>query len=254
MARIRTIKPEFWKHEKLSALPEATHLLAGALLNYADDYGYFNANPALIRAECSPLREPSVSIQDSLELLRGIGYLRFGTSDDGRRYGQIVKFEDHQRVNRPSDSKISCLNICWDDAVNDHGSIIEQTVQEGNREQGTGNRERNSTPTECRSANDSGPPDCPHKEIVALYHEILPMCPKVEVWNKTRAGYLRQRWKESPSLEEWRAYFEHVSQSKFLTGRVNGSKERPPFVASLEWLIRPENFANVIEGKYHRGK
>lgn len=110
-----------------------------------------------------------------------------------------------------------------------------------------------SIPNGIEGAKDA-PTDCPHKEIIALYHEILPMCPKVEVWNKTRAGYLRQRWKESPSLEEWRAYFEHVSQSKFLTGRVNGSKERPPFVASLEWLIRPENFANVIEGKYHRGK
>jgi hypothetical protein len=56
MARIRTIKPEFWRHEDLSALPEATHMLAAQLLNYADDYGYFNANPALIKAEVSPLR------------------------------------------------------------------------------------------------------------------------------------------------------------------------------------------------------
>ena len=69
MARIRTIKPEFWAHEDLSELPEATHMLAAALLNYADDEGYFNANPMLIKAACSPLREPSVSIQESLTLL-----------------------------------------------------------------------------------------------------------------------------------------------------------------------------------------
>ena len=61
MARIRTIKPEFWKHEDLSALPEITHMLAAALLGYADDEGYFNANPALVKSECLPLRESSVS-------------------------------------------------------------------------------------------------------------------------------------------------------------------------------------------------
>ena len=55
MARIRTIKPEFWRHEDLSALPADTHMLAAALLNYADDEGYFNANPKLVEAECFPV-------------------------------------------------------------------------------------------------------------------------------------------------------------------------------------------------------
>src|SRR5687767_12313921 len=102
MARIRTIKPEFWRHEALSSLPEATHMLAAALLNYADDEGYFNANPKLVQAECCPLREPSVTLHDSLLSLCKIGYLRFGVTPDGRRYGQIVAFGDHQRINRPT--------------------------------------------------------------------------------------------------------------------------------------------------------
>jgi hypothetical protein len=41
MGRIRTIKPEFWRSEDLCSLPEATHMLAAALLNYADDEGFF---------------------------------------------------------------------------------------------------------------------------------------------------------------------------------------------------------------------
>lgn len=141
MARIRTIKPEFWRHEELSALPEATHLLAAALLNYADDHGYFNANPALVKAECSPLREPSVSIPESFRSLQTIGYIQLGTCVNGRRFGRIVAFAAHQRVSHPTDSKIAVMPITWDCS----GNIPEDSVRAPEvfvPEQGTGNREK----------------------------------------------------------------------------------------------------------------
>lgn len=142
MARIRTIKPEFWAHEDLSSLPESTHILAAALLNYADDEGYFNANPALVQAACSPLREPSVSIPESLQSLQTIGYIKLGTCPKGRRYGQVVNFSTHQRVSHPSKSKVVDLPIVWDDSGNPPESL--QSPPESLRpEQGTGNRERN---------------------------------------------------------------------------------------------------------------
>jgi hypothetical protein len=137
MARIRTIKPEFWKHEILSNLPEATHMLAAALLNYADDEGYFNANPGLIKAECCPLREPSVSIHDSLTSLSKIGYLQFGIGPDGRRYGRVVSFDDHQRINRPTPSKIKELDITWEESYTTHTQLTEPSLLEGKgKEQG----------------------------------------------------------------------------------------------------------------------
>lgn len=142
MARIRTIKPEFWKHEDLCALPESTHMLAAQLLNYADDEGYFNANPALVKAECSPLREPSVSIPESLRSLQTMGYIDLGSDEKGKRYGRICHFAEHQRVSHPSKSKIACLSITWDDS----GKAPEKfrNPPESLRpEQGTGNRERN---------------------------------------------------------------------------------------------------------------
>ena len=122
----------------MSALPEATHILAAALLNYADDDGYFNANPRLIQAECCPLRDPSVSIHDSLTQLSRIGYIEIGTGVDGRRYGRIVKFSEHQRINRKTESKIKELKIDWDDSRTDHTQLTEPSPPEGNRE---GNRE-----------------------------------------------------------------------------------------------------------------
>lgn len=52
-------------------------------------------------------------------------------------------------------------------------------------------------------------------------------------------------------LDFWKRYFTHVGKSKFLTGRAPAGKDRKPFLADLEWIIRPTNFAKIIENRYH---
>ncbi len=95
--------------------------------------------------------------------------------------------------------------------------------------------------------------ECPHAEIVALYHELLPSCLPVRAWPERRQAYLRQRWREDPKRQNlgwWRRFFQYVGQSTFLTGK-SPAKEGKPFVADLEWLLKPTNFLKVIEGRYH---
>ena len=97
---------------------------------------------------------------------------------------------------------------------------------------------------------------CPHDAIISLYHEILSMCPPVRVWHKARRSLLQSRWREDntrQSIEWWRGYFEHVKQSQFLIGNISNQDGKPPFIADLEWLIRPNNLVKVIEGRYHGG-
>ena len=109
----------------------------------------------------------------------------------------------------------------------------------------------------------TGLPKCNHQAVIDLYHKHLPTLRKVEVWNDTRKGYLRQRWREVASelsekhviteehmLSWWTDLFQHISESKFLTGRVNDKSGRA-FTADLEWILKPSNFAKIIEGKYH---
>jgi hypothetical protein len=109
----------------------------------------------------------------------------------------------------------------------------------------------------------TGLPKCCHQEVIDLYHQKLPTLRKVEVWNDARKGYLRQRWRDVSqelSLEKpiqtedvlswWSDFFTHIGQSKFLTGRVNDKSGRA-FTADLEWILKPSNFAKIIEGKYH---
>lgn len=151
MARIRTIKPEFWKDEELSELPELTHMFAAALLNYADDEGYFNANPALIKAELFPLREPSLDIHVMLSELSRIGYLRLCKGPKGKTFGHVVNFSVHQRVNRPTASKIKELIEITDDSVSTQEPLIAGKERKG-KEQGTGNNADESAP-ECEKPN-----------------------------------------------------------------------------------------------------
>lgn len=97
-------------------------------------------------------------------------------------------------------------------------------------------------------------PDCPHQEIIALYHEMLPMGTQVRGWTATRAKHLQARWREDQkrqSLDWWRKFFGYVAKSEFLTGRA-ASRDRDPFVVSLDWLVTSSKFLAVLEGKYHR--
>ena len=106
-------------------------------------------------------------------------------------------------------------------------------------------------------------PACQHQGVIELYHQHLPTLRRVEVWNATRQGYLRQRWREvaeelaqekpieiSNVLNWWSDFFQHIGKSKFLTGKVN-SKDGRAFTADLEWILKPSNFAKIVEGKYH---
>lgn len=99
-----------------------------------------------------------------------------------------------------------------------------------------------------------GRPDCPHQAIIALYHELLPMCPGIRDWTPARAQALRARWNEDAkrqNLDYWRKFFAYVAESEFLTGRARTTDGRRPFVASLDWIIKAENFTKIREGRYH---
>ena len=123
-----------------------------------------------------------------------------------------------------------------------------------------GTETETETETEKASSAESKIPPCPHQAIIDIYHQTLPELPKVISWNKTREAHLKQRWRElftefeCKSTEEgldWfrNDFFQFIKNSKFLTGRTQ-SKDRRPFLADLEWVIKPTNFTKIIERKY----
>jgi len=137
----------------MSRLDDATRLLALACISLADDEGYFYADPKLVRAECFPFTEDSVSIHGTLKHLENVGWITLHEHPQMGSIGCIPNFAKHQKVNRPSKSKIRP----YVDSLNDHGAINDRSLPEqgsGNREQGSGNREQGSG-----SARAPGPED-----------------------------------------------------------------------------------------------
>jgi hypothetical protein len=130
MARIRTIKPDFWRDENLAAISPEAALLAIGLLNHADDDGYFNANPKLIESDIFPLRELSRPITVMVDELFRIGYIQLFQGVDGKRYGHILNFAKHQVINKKNPSKIKELCGLQEDY---HTTTVELPVgMEGN--------------------------------------------------------------------------------------------------------------------------
>jgi hypothetical protein len=85
----------------------------------------------------------------------------------------------------------------------------------------------------------------PYDEIVEIFHRKCPSLRAVQKITDFRKKLLNARWKEHPSSDFWEEYFETVSKSQFLMGKVND------FQANFEWLIRPNNFIKVLEGNYN---
>lgn len=100
-----------------------------------------------------------------------------------------------------------------------------------------------------------GIPNCPQQEILALYHRILPELPRMRTWGPDRQANLRARWKEDPerqSLTKWEEFFTWIRKSDFLMGRAATQQGRSPFQASLDWMLKPRNWAKILDGFYHK--
>lgn len=128
MARIRTIKPEFWQNEQLAKLSEHARLMAIALLNQADDQGCFLANHQLVRAACFPFEEHSKNVLGSLQELSRIGYIEIRNCS-GKQIGRVCKFTDHQRIDKPQKSKLLDVFLA-NYEENDNSKNVPGTIQE----------------------------------------------------------------------------------------------------------------------------
>lgn len=159
MARIRTIKPEFWQNESLANCSAHARLLAIALLQLADSKGRFRWIPMQVHAHAFPF-EPDVDLMALAEELVKIGYINL-YDYEGKRYAEIPKFLKHQRLTgkeAAGESKIPSGETTGISPV-----FPEEAPRcPGTREQGNkGTRERNS---EDKSSGAGAPREIPSEE------------------------------------------------------------------------------------------
>lgn len=100
MARIRTVKPEFWQDEKMAPLPPIDRLVFLGLVSQADDAGRLLDNVKLLDGLLFPHTDDTC--RESIETLTRIGRVRRYESDSGQSLLQITNWKRHQRVVNPS--------------------------------------------------------------------------------------------------------------------------------------------------------
>lgn len=102
MARMRTVKPEFWVDDKVVDLSVLAKLLFIGLWNFADDEGYLEASPRRIKRQVFP--DNDYDVAGALNELRLAGMVRVYLSDQGELL-HIVHFRDHQKPQHPTPTK-----------------------------------------------------------------------------------------------------------------------------------------------------
>jgi len=100
LARIRTVKPEFFRHEGLQDL-ERTHpgkypmLVFMGLWGHCDKLGRLELNARMLKLDILPFLD--FDMGETLELLCEAGFVR--KYDSGSKcYGEIPSFTSHQRI------------------------------------------------------------------------------------------------------------------------------------------------------------
>lgn len=150
MARIRSIKPEFWTSEQVMECSPLARLLFIGMWNFADDLGRLSLSPKMIKAQVFPSDEiSSESIRRMIDALSSNGLLLI-YEVNGREYVQITGWQ-HQKIDRPQPGKCpaptngfkSAEKPAFDEhSTNDRRMIDERSPTEGKGEDRKGEEKK----------------------------------------------------------------------------------------------------------------
>lgn len=132
MARIRTIKPEFWEDEKIGLLSHGARLLFLCCLNLSDDEGRLRWNTYYLASNAFMYDEIKIETMEKWmkELVDNELIYVYQAGEAKYHVGLVKNFKKHQVINRPQPSKFPPPNDHSDsvnDSVNDsmNGSVSD---------------------------------------------------------------------------------------------------------------------------------
>lgn len=284
MARIRTVKPEFWTSEQVMECSPIARLLFVGMWNFCDDGGNHPASAKTLKAEVFPADDFSTdSIQLMVDELVAQGLL-MPYEADGKRFLHVTGWH-HQKIEKPNfkhpsppdqqqpDNQSTDNNI----PVADHSTtsrlpidpVMEGSLREVNQTNPDGlvvaGNADDQIAEQIADAKTSTVPNCPQQTLLDLYAECLPELPQPRAWEGQAADALRTRWRwvltatkrgsgeryattAAEGVEWFRRFFGYVAGSDFLMGR------KADWQADLRWLVKAANFDKVLSGAYENGR
>lgn len=168
MARIRTVKPEFWEDERCGRLSTLARLNFLGLISLADDEGRGRAAPEYLLRRLHPYASDvkMKRFRRSLDELEATGMVQFYQANGERLY-LVVHFSRHQRINRPTPSRLPPPPSLIEASRSRQGARVESSPPERNGEERSGteversgaNQEENAEPPPLRAPPVGSEPD-----------------------------------------------------------------------------------------------
>lgn len=144
MARIRTIKPEFPQSESMGRISRDARLLFVELWTICDDSGRTRAASRMLASLLFPYDDDAPSLIDGwLDELESVGCVARYTAD-GASYLQVCNWLSHQKIDKPSQSKIP--------AFDESSRKLSKPREHSSLDQGSRIKDQGREATECASA------------------------------------------------------------------------------------------------------
>lgn len=247
MARIRTIKPDFFKHEQLFDAEKTENLplrvAFSGLWCVADREGRFRWRPRAIKLDVLPYDD--IDFAEVMAALERHGFIR-KYECDGELYGYIPSWHRHQSINqREAKSDIP---------TPEHRTHVHADALQFNaRGEGKG-RERKGK--DISDATHPHPPgggtadaDIPALMIEIWQQELGNVLPKPRKIDKTRQQKLSARFRDTfgESLDAWRQCCQRIRGSPLLTGDNDRG-----WRADIDFCLEPRKLNRILEGFYDR--
>lgn len=260
MARIRTIKPDFFLHERLAQLSPFHRLLFIGLWTQADREGRLEDRPQRLKISILPYDDCDIDVM-LWDLHKHEERFIIRYEVNGKRYICIPSFKKHQRPHcKEAESTIPPLSIDGSPSPEkvgaDREKVSASTLGMDNRkgkENGGGEGDGASPEGDCSSPSSLSPSkenpqredDIKFSSLTDLWNNVCKSLNPVIGMTDNRKIKEAERLKEH-SLEEWEYVFKIIEGSGFCKGR-----NKKDWKATYDWIIEnPYNALKVLEGKY----
>lgn len=236
MARIRTIKPEFAESESVGKLSREARLLFILLWTFVDDSGRARASSRLLASRLYPYDDDAQKrIGGWLAELEAGGHVRL-YEVDGDSYLDIPKWLKHQKIDRPTPSRLPEYREGSMETREDSRGLDAHTLDHGPRTVDRG-------PDAPGGAGDLSEDDL--QQVRDAYAAFV-LTAKKNGWptprnlDADRKRKLRARLKDH-GLDGWQQMLGEAEASDWI---------RTEFKLRLDWVLEPKNFRKVVEGNY----
>lgn len=270
MARIRTVKPEFYTSEQVTDCSPVARLLFMGMWTFSDDNGIHPASIKRLKMEVFPSDDfTRQQIADMVSELITVGLVIEYTSH-GETFWKITGWH-HQKIDQPTfkyplpdgslPPNVRRTKFAESDSPNqDQRTLDERSPPEGKGEEGKGMERADfvlSPDGEQGQKVARHPANHLSDTVLAAYHEILPNCQRIAVLNPKRQRRIaaadklarqvcrQQGWEYDPK-EFWEAYFDQCADDEWLRGdRPNPNN--PRWKQNLDVLLVEDRFAQIMD-------